>query len=480
MGTQEPAQEFLDAYRYQLSTMAYASGLAHYHRLPAMHGLFQPLIRRLIQKMLYREVWGYWYLSSQSGIMLDPDLKVLRKPWADPVVRENIMYSGHLLLMTSLYAMLFNDDEFEKPGSLTFHWNPLFWGMGPEIFVYDNRSLQQAIIAEMERNAWIIAMHLNDARDGTDVAPKVLEKYKAALEKKGMIARNDLYKDFISVKQGHAVPAKSVGFTAWAAAFMNTWNSEFVRAGFDSHATGFITNINGHVELQHPMVAGAYRSALAQGGASQDPSQLLHDAREFYKSNKSSITFPYNEPTFGYVVQWLSELGKTTELNGILAYADQNLQPTWEKGGLYYPRNDQTTDDECRWTHMDPFSGNAAIGYSRLNVENGQKNMFEAPWTKDMLANRAYVDGLDLSHGVDCLRGVWDQERRALVVTLREWSGKTAKVGFEVKNLQSGSWTVYTSQGESTSHEVLNGEQVAVDATVQANEEVDFVIIRDT
>lgn len=155
MGSQEPAQEFLDAYRYQLATMAYASALTHYHRLPAMNSLFKRLIHRLVAKMLRREVWGYWYLTSQSGTKLDPDLKELRRPWANPVVRENIMYSGHLLLMTSLYAMLFDDDEFERPGSLTFHWNPLFWGMGPERFEYDNRSLQRAIVDEMERNDWV-------------------------------------------------------------------------------------------------------------------------------------------------------------------------------------------------------------------------------------------------------------------------------------------------------------------------------------
>lgn len=155
MGSQEPAQEFLDAYRYQLATMAYASALTHYHRLPAMKSLFKRLIYRLIAKMLRREVWGYWYLTSQSGTKLDPDLKELRRPWANPVVRENIMYSGHLLLMTSLYAMLFDDVEFEKPASLTFHWNPLFWGMGPERFEYDNRSLQRAIVDEMERNDWV-------------------------------------------------------------------------------------------------------------------------------------------------------------------------------------------------------------------------------------------------------------------------------------------------------------------------------------
>jgi hypothetical protein len=91
MGSQEAGQEWETAYRYQFSAMVYAAGAAHYHRLPAMRSMFQPLIRKLIEKMLRREVWGYWYLTSQSGTLLDPDLKELRKPWADPVCRENIM-----------------------------------------------------------------------------------------------------------------------------------------------------------------------------------------------------------------------------------------------------------------------------------------------------------------------------------------------------------------------------------------------------
>ncbi|MCJ1237821.1 hypothetical protein MMC14_005808 [Varicellaria rhodocarpa] len=112
MGTQEPAQEFLDAYRYQLAVMTYATGAAHYHHLPAIRSI--------------REVWGYWYLTSQSGKLIDPDIKELRKPWADPIRRENIMYSGHLLLMVSLYSMLFNDDKYDQAGALTFHWDPIF------------------------------------------------------------------------------------------------------------------------------------------------------------------------------------------------------------------------------------------------------------------------------------------------------------------------------------------------------------------
>jgi Linalool dehydratase/isomerase len=93
MGCQEPGQEFLDAYRYQLATMAYAAGVTHFYRLSALRGVFRDLFERLIGKMMRREVWGYWYLTSQSGRFVDPGLEELRKPWADPVRRENIMVS---------------------------------------------------------------------------------------------------------------------------------------------------------------------------------------------------------------------------------------------------------------------------------------------------------------------------------------------------------------------------------------------------
>lgn len=56
--------------------------------------------------------------------------------------------------MISLFAMLFDDDTFEKESSLVFNWNPVFFGMGPESFVYSRETLQVAIIDEMEKNGW--------------------------------------------------------------------------------------------------------------------------------------------------------------------------------------------------------------------------------------------------------------------------------------------------------------------------------------
>ena len=73
--------------------MFYGAALAHYHRLPAARSVFQATLKRLIHKMLLPHVWSYWYLTSQSGVRVDPGLTELRKPWADPVIRENIMVS---------------------------------------------------------------------------------------------------------------------------------------------------------------------------------------------------------------------------------------------------------------------------------------------------------------------------------------------------------------------------------------------------
>ena len=149
-----PEQEWHDALRYQLSTMFYAASLAHYHRLPAVRTPFKLLCHRLITKMLHRDVWSYWYLTSQGGIACNPSLTELRKPWADPVRRENIMYSGHLLLMMTLFAMLFDDDQWDEE-RVVFRHDPVYYGLGEEVFRYSRTGLQEVILKEMEKEGWV-------------------------------------------------------------------------------------------------------------------------------------------------------------------------------------------------------------------------------------------------------------------------------------------------------------------------------------
>ena len=54
--------------------------------------------------MLHREVWGYWYLTSQSGTKADLDLKELQKPWADPVCPKFTSNCGLLLILMARYS----------------------------------------------------------------------------------------------------------------------------------------------------------------------------------------------------------------------------------------------------------------------------------------------------------------------------------------------------------------------------------------
>ncbi|KAJ4360046.1 uncharacterized protein N0V89_000605 [Didymosphaeria variabile] len=452
--------EWDTAYRYQIATMAYAAGAAHYHRLPAMRGMFKELLVKLIGKMLRREVWGYWYLTSQSGIRLNPDLKELRKPWADPVCKENIMYSGHLLLMISLYTMLFADDRFDKDDSIVFDWNPMFWGMGPEKFSYTRRSLQQAIVNEMEREKWIgvccepnlvfivcnqfplLAMRYNDVTDGTKVFDEVLPKYQAAWTKKnGFVGDNGLFRLFYATGQDRTIDSNNIAHTVWAMAFMS-WNHEFVKSLYPQTGHGYLQRKGDRLNLNSQTLANKIRELNQTEGADPESPATVERAKALV-AGKPPSTLPYMSPTFGYIAQWLSEVENGDDLAALLRHADAYLRPRWEKGGLYYERNEQGWDTDGNFTYGEAYTGNAGIGYARLNVKEGQRKMWEKPWSKADVERRPWVDGVALESGIDCLRGVWDEDERAMVVSLRAWDGEKRIVNILMRGLPSATWGAY-------------------------------------
>jgi hypothetical protein len=145
MGPFDPTNEGDDAYRYQLAYMTYALALTQYHYLPAYRELIRETMASLITKMLRHDVWGYWELTSRGSKVMDPDLDALGDGWVDPVIRKNVMYSGHLLMMASLYEMLYRDGRYLQPGSLTFECRPPFRGLGPQDFPYDLQKLSEVI-----------------------------------------------------------------------------------------------------------------------------------------------------------------------------------------------------------------------------------------------------------------------------------------------------------------------------------------------
>lgn len=261
---------------------------------------------------------------------------------------------------------------------------------------------------------------------------------------------------------------------------MNSWNSDFVRANFERQSQGYITTVNGKTEVQHSIVGLEIRRLVEEEKASANSADTLQRARDLLLSGGTKNPFPYEQPLLGYATEWLSELGKTEKLDSLLAGIDENFNPSWENGGLYYPRNDQVINAKGEWTLMDPFSGNAAIGYARLNVEDGQKIMWEAPWTKSVLESKPWVDGLELEKGLDCLRGYWNEEQGAVIVTVKATEGISSNklVDFSVENLGAGNWAVYKAGKLVDSHRVEKDGRIPLSSEFNAGDEVDFVVLK--
>ena len=210
---------------------------------------------------------------------------------------------------------------------------------------------------------------------------------------------------------------------------MNSWNPSVAHATFDTQAPGFLSRIEpDRVELNSFPVAQTIRHLIKTEGVDPDSLSTIAKAKQIVESNSSAQQkIPWNTPIFGYVVQWVSEVGNKATLEGLLTHADKFMNPTWRDGGLFYPRNDQETDKDGHPTAVEPFTGNSAIGYARLNIFDGQRKMWLEPWTANQLSSAPYVDGVDLASGVDFLRGNWDEMRKAIFVTIRTWDGEKKK-----------------------------------------------------
>ena len=257
---------------------------------------------------------------------------------------------------------------------------------------------------------------------------------------------------------------------------MNAWNPTFVSSLYATQILGHITTINQKTRVHPPKVAHAFRHVVTNRGLSANAeetlTQALHEAQKIPDS-----PVPFHSPHVGVICQWLSELGKTAELQGVLDFVDAHLNPTWENGGLYYPRHDEQDPDVAHITYMEPFSGNAAIGYARLNVPNGQKIMWDRPWTSDMLKARPWLDGLSMDGGVDYLRGGYDEDNKMLFFTAATWNRVPATLNPVASNLASGDWAVYVDGDFKDMCTVDQGGSFGVEVDV-AGDPVDVVFVR--
>lgn len=213
---------------------------------------------------------------------------------------------------------------------------------------------------------------------------------------------------------------------------MNSWNPDLAGESFRSQAAGFLSKVEAHrVNLNASSVAHRIRDIAREKKVDPFSRETFQEAFEYVRGPGAEEYrddhLPLPRPTFGYVVQWVSEVGDESTLSGLLSHADQYMQPTWAHGGLYYSTNSTRCDQDGNWVEVDPFTGNGAIGYARLNVSDGQRKMWTNPWTPEQVRKAPFIDGIDLSSGIDFLRGIWDEAFKMMVVTMRTWDGSSKR-----------------------------------------------------
>jgi len=365
-------QDDFGGYRFQLAYMVYGLALAHRHRLPAAPGLFQPMMQRLIAKLLLPEVWMYWRDVSRGGSVFNAHLADrLHEEW-DPVVRDNIMYSAYVQSCALLHDHLFASDRYAAPESLTFrHWS-FFWGGAEKRFAYDRDSLNEHLYWQMVQNGYIgvacepncvfqicnqpaiLGFRLHDLITGGDRATEVVAGYERAWADFGRLDDRGHYAMMVS-EDSRAVRANdgpSPWVDAWCGALMNTWNRDFVREHYPRQVAAFLVpGTDGTLSV---------RSAPAREVMGQ---QVVSDTCDT-----------------GWVAAWASEMGDCTTLEGLLTHADRFMHPTWRDGGLFHPRNDTPADADGHRTEIEPMTGNVLLGYARLNVSDGLWGLYNRPW----------------------------------------------------------------------------------------------------
>jgi hypothetical protein len=126
---QSPTMNF--ALRYQLAFATYALAVMS-QRTPAYRAPYTEAMQAAIERMLDVAVWGYWRTAepasgsaagsvSSSGhvaVLLSPHQRVPAGPPSDPIVRDNLQYSGHLSTMLGLYEKVTGDTRYDRPFTL--------------------------------------------------------------------------------------------------------------------------------------------------------------------------------------------------------------------------------------------------------------------------------------------------------------------------------------------------------------------------
>ena len=406
MGHSEPGQGGFDAYRYQLAMMSYTLNLANYHYTPAYRDIYQQATAGLIDKMMRFDVWGFWELTSKGSIAFNPQLKQLGEGWIDPIKDQNIMYSGHLFQMINTYAMLYNEPKFDKPASISFEYDPVGRGMGPQKFQYDIHSFAKVLYDQFVENGWrgiecepnaifpecnqhpILGYAAYDKRHGSDYFKRVSSEFKRQFDAMKYIdPRTNSFMGMYLVQQDKVLYNALPWSDGWSGAFMHGWSKA-------------------DVEQIYPIQRENYLAKLPDGTAT-------------VKIDKPRGSYSHDH---GFFAVLAAEVGDSQTQSSLIAYADKYWRPQWQDGGLNYPRHDEFTDESDKpganvWRRVQVLTGNGLMGLARVNIKDGFYRLYNQPWGADHF-DEPFISGVQYPQTL-VSRAVYDRASQALIVTVR-------------------------------------------------------------
>lgn len=237
----------LDSVRYPLAHIGYTAAALAY-RTPNYRELSVRILKDVIDRMLTIHVWGY----------IDHYWKKV-STFPDPVCYENIMYSGHLLQLITLYESITGDLSYDTVG-FDFVWNKT--GDPITTIHYTTTKLAQVIFKQMDRESsagvscepgWVyticqnhphLGLRLYDVvRHGQTNISRISSKWKDFLRQHAVedipFYRENRYFKMLYQRETHFwVPFfASTGNDGWALAWMSPWfdqnqTSDFVCDGW--------------------------------------------------------------------------------------------------------------------------------------------------------------------------------------------------------------------------------------------------------
>ena len=413
-----------DGYRYQLAFMSYALNIAYYNYTPAYRELAERTSNNLIRKMFLFDSWSDWPAISKGVPMMDPDLKSPLPTRYDPAV-DFVMYSGHLHQMLATHAMLFADDRFDQPDSITFSYPESYPDVGGKSYNYDLEGLTEELFAEFKESGWmgiecipnaifvmcnqhpILGFKAYDTRHGTKYFDAVEEEYKHAVAENHFLDHEtDSWITLYRVKQDSPELAPRAWVDGWTGVFMHAWDRDKVESLYPTQRDQFV--------------------------------KRLADGTETVEAEAGD---PVYSQDHGFMAALAAEVGDTKTQRAFLAYADRYYGPKWDGDAYYYPTQEAFKYDGDApdvWRRVQPLASSALLAMARLTPEDGLYRIFNEPFDAQHFAE-PFISDIAFPQ-IQVARAVYDPDVKALIFTLRPGAtaAKGVTVAWKINNLGSG------------------------------------------